>query len=96
MTNQIIFDDADVGPYRPPGSYPIERRGEIGVVAGVASVEFETIEKNMEGLTMNILDASIDNIPRHYQHHTVGVFASIGLLLYRVACVVMSYSEKHP
>jgi hypothetical protein len=42
MTNQMLFDDADVGPYRPPGSSPIQRRGERDVVAGVAAADFET------------------------------------------------------
>jgi hypothetical protein len=77
MTNQILFDNVDVGPYRPPGSSPIQRRGDRGVVAGVAAAEFETIEKNLEGLTMNIPNTSIDDIPRHYQCHTVGVSAFI-------------------
>jgi hypothetical protein len=45
---------------------------------------------------MNIPDASIDDILRHYQRHTVGVSASIGQLLHRVARVVACYSEQHP
>jgi hypothetical protein len=96
MTNQMLFDDADVGPYRPPGSSPIQRRGERDDVAGVVVADYETIEKNLEGLTMNIPDASIDDIPRHYQCHTVGVSASIGRLLRRVARAVACYSEQHP
>jgi hypothetical protein len=34
---------------------------------------------------MDVSDASIDDIPRHYQRHIVGVSASIGRLLRRVA-----------
>jgi hypothetical protein len=49
-----------VGPYRPPGSSPIQRRGERGVVAGVAAVDLEAIEQNIEGLTMNVPDAMLD------------------------------------
>jgi hypothetical protein len=45
---------------------------------------------------MNILDASIDDIPRHYQRHTVGVSASIDRLLRRVAWAVACYSKQHP
>jgi hypothetical protein len=45
---------------------------------------------------MDVLDASIDDILRHYQRHTVGVTASIGRLLYRVAEAIACYSEKHP
>jgi hypothetical protein len=45
---------------------------------------------------MNISDASIDDISRHYQRHTVGVSASIGRLLHIVARAVTCHSEKHP
>jgi hypothetical protein len=86
-----------VGPYRPPGSSPIQRRGERGVVVGRGVVEdLEEIEQNLEGLTMNIPDATVDELPRHYQCHTVGVSTSIGRLLRRVAWEVVCYNEKHP
>jgi len=81
----VLFDNADVGPYHPPGSSPIQRRGERGVIAGVVFVDFDIIEQNLEGLTMNVHDASIYDIPRHYQFHIVGVSTSIGRLLHRVA-----------
>ena len=29
---KIIFYDTDVGPYRPPGTSPIQRRGEVAPV----------------------------------------------------------------
>jgi hypothetical protein len=96
MTNQLLFENVDVGPYRPPGSSPIQRRGERGAEAGVVVVDFETIEQNLEGLTMNIPDASIDNIMRHYQRHTMGVSASISRLLRRVAWAIACYGEQHP
>jgi hypothetical protein len=85
-----------VAPYHPLGSSPIQRQGERSVVAGVASTDLEVIEQNLEGLTMNILDATVDEIPRHYQYHTVGVSASIGRLLHRVEQEVVCYNEKHP
>ena len=96
MTNQMLFDDAYVGPYHPLGSSPIQRRGERGIAVGVADADFETIEQNLEGLTMNIPDASIDDVPRHYQRHIVGVFSSIYRLLHKVAQEVACYSEQHP
>jgi hypothetical protein len=96
MTNQILFENADVRTYRSPSSSPIKRRGERGVVAGVVAVDFNTIEHNLEGLIMNILDASIEDIPRHYQRHIVGMFASIGRLLHRVARTIACDSEQHP
>jgi hypothetical protein len=96
MINRVLFDNADVEPYLPLGSSPIQKRGERGAVAGVAAADFKTIEQNLDGLTMNIPDASIDDIPRHYQRHTVGVSASIGRLLRRVAGEVVCYNEQHP
>jgi hypothetical protein len=96
MTNQVLFDDAYVGPYRPPSSSPIQRRGERDVIVGVVVADFETIEKNMDGLTMNIPDVSIDDVPRHYQIHIVGVSTSIHRLLRKVARAIVCYSEQHP
>jgi hypothetical protein len=76
-----------VVPYHPPGSSPIQIRGEIGIMVGqgVAVEDLEEIEQNLEGLTMNIPDITVDELPRCYQHHTVGVSTSIGRLLRRVA-----------
>jgi hypothetical protein len=44
---------------------------------------------------MNILYASIDDVPRHYQRHTVGVSTSIGRLLRKLSWAVACYNEKH-
>jgi hypothetical protein len=87
-----------VAPYRPPGSSSIHRHGEIGAVAGrgVAPEDLEEIEKNLEGLTMNIPNITVDELPRCYQCHTVGVLASIGLQLHFVAWEVIFYSDNHP
>ena len=67
-----------MGPYHPPGSSPIQRHEERGVVAGVATTILEVVEQNLEGLTMHVPDVTADEIPRHYQCRTVGVSASIG------------------
>jgi hypothetical protein len=90
--------NADVAPFRPPGSSPIQRHGEIGTVAGrgVAVEDLEEIEHNLEGLTMDIPDITVDELPRRYQCHTVGISTSIGRLLHRVAWAVVCYHEKHP
>jgi hypothetical protein len=45
---------------------------------------------------MNILDGSIDDILTHYQRHTVGMSASIGPMLRKLAREVACYSEQHP
>jgi len=85
-----------VAPYRPPGSSPIQKRGDRGVVVGVVIVDLEAIEHNLEGLTMNIPDIMVDELPHRYQHHTVGISTSIGQLLHRVAWAVVCYNEQHP
>jgi hypothetical protein len=76
-----------VVPYRPPGSSPIQICGEIGTVVGrgVVVEDLEEIEQNLEGLTMNIPEIMVDELPRCYQCHTVGLSASIGRLFHRVA-----------
>jgi hypothetical protein len=33
LIKKFLFDDTDVGPYRPPGTSPIQRRGEVAPVA---------------------------------------------------------------
>jgi hypothetical protein len=45
---------------------------------------------------MNIPDATVDELPRHCQHHIVGVSASIGQVLRRVAWIVVCYNEQYP
>jgi hypothetical protein len=45
---------------------------------------------------MHIHGATVDEIPRHYQRHTMGVSAAIGRLLRRVPWTVACYSEQHP
>ena len=57
--------------------------------------DYEAMEQNLEGLTTDVLDISIREIPRRYQHHTVGVSKSISRLLRRVAQAVVCYHERH-
>jgi hypothetical protein len=87
-----------VAPFQPPGSYPIQRCRDIGTVVGrgMAAEDIEEIEQNLEGLTTNIHDITVDEFPRCYQRHIVGVSTSIGRLLHQVAQEVVCYSEKHP
>jgi hypothetical protein len=39
----------------------------------VAIADLEASEQNLEGLTMNVPDAMVDELPRHDQRHTVVV-----------------------
>jgi hypothetical protein len=65
-------------------------------VEGVVAIDLEVIEKSLEGLTVNIPDATMDELPLHYQRHTIGVSTSIGRLLHIGAREVVFYNVKHP
>jgi hypothetical protein len=96
LIKKSLFDDTDVGPYRPPGTYPIQRRGEATPVAIWDAEDYEAMEKNLGGLTVDIPDIAIREIPRRYQCHTMGVLESISRMLRRVAREVVCYREHHP
>nr|ADE75955.1 unknown [Picea sitchensis] len=81
----------DVGPYQPPGTSPIQRRGEVAPVPPWDAEDYEAVEQNLEGLTANIPDMLLGEVPRRYQRHTVGVLESIGRLLRRVARAIVCY-----
>jgi hypothetical protein len=55
--------------------------------------DYEAVEHNQEGLTAYIPNISIDEILRHYQCHTVGIYGSLSRLLCRVAREVVCYHE---
>ena len=57
--------------------------------------DYEAVEQNLEGLTADIPDMDIGEIPRRYQRHAVVVSESINRLLHRVARVVMCDRERH-
>jgi hypothetical protein len=96
LIKKFLFDDTDVGPYRPPGTSPIQRRGEAAPVARWDAEDYEAVEQNLEGLTADVPDIAIGEIPRRYQRHTVGVSESLSRLLRRVARAVVCYHERHP
>jgi hypothetical protein len=47
--------------------------------------DYEAVEQNLEGLTVDISDMPLGEVLWHYQHHTMGVSESIGQLLRRVS-----------
>ena len=53
------------------------------------------IEENLERLTIDIPDASIDDLPMRYQRHTTGVPGHFIGLLCRVVQDVICYHEHH-
>jgi hypothetical protein len=93
---QNVVDNTDVGAYRPAGSSPIQRRGEAAAAVPQYAEDYLTVEQNLEGLTADIPDMTLEEIPRRDQRHTVGVSAAMGRLLRRVARAVVCYRERHP
>ena len=47
--------------------------------------EYKVVVQNLEGLTVDIPNMAIGEIPRRYKRHTVGVSESINRILRRVA-----------
>jgi hypothetical protein len=58
--------------------------------------DYQVVEQNLEGLTIDILDIPLGEVPRRHQCHTIGVLESIGRLLHRVSQAVICYHERHP
>jgi hypothetical protein len=96
LIKKIIFNDTDVGPYRPMGTSLIQRQGEVALVPRWDAEDYEVVEKNLEGLIADIPDMPVREVPQCYQCHTVGVSESIGRLLRRVSWIVVCYHERHP
>jgi hypothetical protein len=96
LNTKFIVDDTDVGPYRPPGTCPIQQRGEVVPVPQWEAGDYQAVEQNLEGLTVDIPYMPLGEVPRRDQRHTVGVSESMSRLLHRVARAVMCYRERHP
>jgi hypothetical protein len=95
-TNTKLFvDNIDVGPYRPPGTSPIQWRGEVATAPQFVEY-YQVVERNLQGLIADIPDMTLEEVPRRDQHHTVRVSASMSRLLSRVSRAVMCYCERHP
>ena len=55
--------------------------------------DYFTVEQNLEGLMHDVPDMPLEEIPQHDQRHTMGVPASMGRLLHRVARTLVCYRE---
>jgi hypothetical protein len=84
-----------VGAYRPVGSSPVQRRGEEAVSVPQYAEDYLTVEQNLEGLMADVPEMPLEEIPLRDQRHTVGVSASMGCLLRRVARTLTCYREHH-
>ena len=60
-----------------------------------AKEEIIDLEENLQHLTMGIPSMTTDDVPRHYQCHTVGVSRRFSRLLHRVAQAIACYHEHH-
>jgi hypothetical protein len=58
--------------------------------------DYQVVEQNLEGLTADIPDMTLEEVPQHDQRHTVGVSTAMSRLLCRVARAVVCYHEHHP
>ena len=96
LITKFVFDDTDMGPYQPLGTSPIQRRGEVAPVPQWEAGDYQAVEQNLEGLTTDIPDMPLGEVPWCDQRHTVGVSDSMGRLIRRVAWTVMCYREHHP
>jgi hypothetical protein len=54
------------------------------------------VEQNLEGLTADIPDMTLEEVPRCDQRHTVGVSVVMSQLIHRVPRAVLCYREHHP
>jgi hypothetical protein len=90
---KIVVDDMDVGPYRP-GTSPIQQWWEVVPMPQYAE-DYQVVEQNLEGLTADIPDMPLEEVPWCDQCHTVGVSGSMSRLLCRVSRAVVCYRECH-
>ena len=88
------YSHADVGVARPAGASPLDRRAGARFGSQGDDITRE-LEENLERLTLEIPDASIDDLPLRYQRPTMGVLGLFSILLCRVSQEVMCYHEHH-
>ena len=60
-----------------------------------ADEDLGDLEENLQRLTVGIPDVITDDLPRHYQCHTIGVYGQFAMLLHRVPQAIACYHEQH-
>ena len=98
-TDSKNFQNADVGPQRPANLRPFERRHPVAPVpapqdAAAAEVLAE-LEHDLERLTADIPETTMDDIPIRLQRYVVAVPGPFRRFLRKVARAVVSYREHH-
>jgi hypothetical protein len=84
--------NADVGPRRPANLRPFERRQPVAlapVPQDEATETFAELEQDLESLTIDIPETTIDDVPIRLQRYVVGVPGPFRRFLCRVAHVVV-------
>ena len=89
-----VYSHADVGAARLGGASPLDRQVGAHFVPRGDDITGE-LEENLERLTLDILDATIDDLSMRYQRSTVGVPSRFSRMLRRVSRAVMCYYEHH-
>ena len=87
-----------MGPQRPAHLQPYERRQPVALApapAGQSAEILTDLEHHLERLTLNIPEASIDDIPLRLQRYVIGVPGPFRRFLCRVARVVVSSRDHH-
>ena len=87
-----------MGPQRPANLRAFERRHPVAPLPApqdAAAEMLAELEKDLERLTADIPETSIDDIPTRLQHYVVAVLGPFRRFLCRVARVVVSYRDHH-
>ena len=97
-TDSKNFQNADVGPRRPANLRAFERRVPAVPAPAPQDAAVETLaelEQDLERLTADIPETTIDDIPIRLQRYVVAVPGPFRRFLCRVARAVVSYREHH-
>ena len=87
-----------MGPQRPANLRAFERRHPIAPLPAPQDAAAETLaelEHDLERLTADIPETSLDDVPIRLQRYVVGVPGPFRRFLCRVACAVVSYRDHH-
>ena len=80
-----IYSHADVGAAQPRGASPLDRRARAHFVPRGDDI-IGDLDENLERLTLDIPNASIDDLPMRYQRSTVRVSGRFSRLCYHLSC----------
>ena len=97
-TDNTNFQNADVGPRRPANLRDFERRVPSVPAPAPQDATAETLaelEQDLERLTADIPETTIDDIPIRLQRYVVAIPGPFRRFLCRVARAVVSYREHH-